>query len=57
MDAVISFALRQRLLVLVLFLGMLAGGAIAFAKLNIEAYPDPVARRCSGRSRSWWSAA
>src|SRR5438105_1820400 len=42
MDAVISFALRQRLLVLVLFLGMLAGGAIAFAKLNIEAYPDPV---------------
>src|SRR5215467_7816550 len=42
MDAIISFALRQRLLVLVLFVGTLAAGAIAFARLNIEAYPDPV---------------
>src|SRR5712691_6513365 len=42
MDAVIGFALRQRLLVLVVFAGVLAAGAIAFTRLNIEAYPDPV---------------
>src|SRR5712691_668990 len=42
MDAVIGFALRQRLLVLVVFVGVLAAGAIAFTRLNIEAYPDPV---------------
>src|SRR6202008_291889 len=39
---IISFALRQRLLVLVLFVGTLAAGALAFSRLNIEAYPDPV---------------
>src|SRR3982074_3702060 len=42
MDAVIGFALRQRVLVLAVFLALLAGGMIAFSKLNIEAYPDPV---------------
>jgi cobalt-zinc-cadmium resistance protein CzcA len=42
MNAVIGFALRQRVLVLVMFVGMLAAGAIAFTRLNIEAYPDPV---------------
>jgi heavy metal efflux system protein len=42
MDAVIGFALRQRVLVLVIFVAMLGAGFIAFTKLNIEAYPDPV---------------
>src|SRR5215468_9562504 len=42
MDAVIGFALRQRLLVLAAFLILMAAGAIAFTRLNIEAYPDPV---------------
>src|SRR5580698_6439589 len=42
MDAVIGFALRQRYLVLIVFLGLLGAGAMAFSKLNIEAYPDPV---------------
>jgi heavy metal efflux system protein len=42
MDAIIGFALRQRVLVLVVFLSSLAAGALAFTKLNIEAYPDPV---------------
>src|SRR5450432_4192057 len=42
MDAVINFALRQRYLVLVIFVTLLGAGALAFAKLNIEAYPDPV---------------
>jgi cobalt-zinc-cadmium resistance protein CzcA len=42
MDAVIGFALRQRVLVLAIFLASLGLGLIAFTKLNIEAYPDPV---------------
>jgi cobalt-zinc-cadmium resistance protein CzcA len=42
MNAVISFALRQRTLMLVVLAGLLGAGALAFAKLNIEAYPDPV---------------
>src|SRR5215475_16151045 len=42
MDAVIGFALRQRVLVLAIFLASLAAGTFAFVKLNIEAYPDPV---------------
>ena len=42
MDALIRFALRQRMLVLIAFMAMLAAGLIAFSKLNIEAYPDPV---------------
>src|SRR6201986_5632062 len=42
MDAIIGFALRQRVLVMVIFVGLLGGGFFAFTKLNIEAYPDPV---------------
>jgi heavy metal efflux system protein len=41
-DAIIGFALRQRVLVLVIFLAMMGVGLIAFFRLNIEAYPDPV---------------
>src|ERR1700736_156710 len=42
MDGIIEFALRQRVLVVVMFLALLGAGFISFLKLNIEAYPDPV---------------
>jgi len=42
MDSIIEYALKQRILMLVLLIGMLIAGVIAFIKLNIEAYPDPV---------------
>src|SRR5271154_7161059 len=42
MNAIISFALRQRILMIVMLGLMMAGGVVAFLNLNIEAYPDPV---------------
>ncbi|GAA0308580.1 CusA/CzcA family heavy metal efflux RND transporter [Sphingomonas oligophenolica] len=42
MNRVVEQALRQRMLILALLAGLIAAGAIAFAHLNIEAYPDPV---------------
>src|SRR6202789_3024002 len=42
MNAIVSLALRQRVLVIVLLLSFLAAGVVLFTKLNIEAYPDPV---------------
>lgn len=42
MNELIVFALKQRILMVVLLLLMFAAGIIAFVKLNIEAYPDPV---------------
>jgi cobalt-zinc-cadmium resistance protein CzcA len=42
MNAIIGFALKQRILVVVLLLGLFGAGVIAFMNLNIEAYPDPV---------------
>ena len=42
MNTIVSFALRQRVLMVVLLAVMLAAGAVAFLRLNIEAYPDPV---------------
>ncbi len=42
MNRLIDFALRQRVLVLLLFLAMLGIGYASFMQLNIEAYPDPV---------------
>ena len=42
MGAVIVAALKQRVLVFVMMLAVFAGGVVAFTKLNIEAYPDPV---------------
>ena len=41
MSGVIAFALKQRVIMLVLFVATLAGGLFAFWQLNIEAYPDP----------------
>jgi cobalt-zinc-cadmium resistance protein CzcA len=42
MNAIVTFALRQRVLIVVLLVMVLIGGAVSFAALNIEAYPDPV---------------
>jgi len=41
MNTLVEFALRQRVLVLMMFVVMFAGGLAAFNQLNIEAYPDP----------------
>jgi cobalt-zinc-cadmium resistance protein CzcA len=42
MNAVVTFALKQRVLVVVLMLFVFGAGVVSFLKLNIEAYPDPV---------------
>lgn len=42
MNRLVEFALRQRVLMIVLLIGMIGAGALAFSALNIEAYPDPV---------------
>jgi heavy metal efflux system protein len=42
MNSIVSFALRQRVLIVLLFLTVLLGGLASFMSLNIEAYPDPV---------------
>ena len=42
MNALITFALRQRIFLALLLPLVLIAGAFGFAALNIEAYPDPV---------------
>src|ERR1700733_13424037 len=42
MNAVISLAIRQRVLVVLLLLFLMGLGVISFLRLNIDAYPDPV---------------
>ena len=42
MNAIVTFALRQRVLMVVMLVMMLGAGIVSFLKLNIEAYPDPV---------------
>ena len=42
MNTLVRFALRQRLLILILLAALMVAGGIAFSQLNIEAYPDPV---------------
>ncbi len=41
MTAILAFALRHRVLMLVVFVMMMVGGVASFQSLNIEAYPDP----------------
>jgi cobalt-zinc-cadmium resistance protein CzcA len=41
-NALVGFALRQRVLIVILLLLVLVGGVVSFRVLNIEAYPDPV---------------
>jgi cobalt-zinc-cadmium resistance protein CzcA len=42
MNAIVTFALRQRVLIVVLLVMVLGAGIVSFLSLNIEAYPDPV---------------
>src|SRR3984893_1575547 len=42
MNAIVTFALRQRVLIVVMLVMMLGAGIASFLTLNIEAYPDPV---------------
>jgi cobalt-zinc-cadmium resistance protein CzcA len=42
MNGIISFALKQRVLMVVMMIGMFGVGIVSFINLNIEAYPDPV---------------
>ncbi len=42
MNAIVTFALRQRVLMIVMLVMVLVAGIVSFLKLNIEAYPDPV---------------
>ncbi|HTT82205.1 MAG TPA: CusA/CzcA family heavy metal efflux RND transporter [Rhizomicrobium sp.] len=42
MSAIIAFALKQRVLIVVLLLMFVGAGLFCFRELNIEAYPDPV---------------
>ncbi|MGC1521229.1 MAG: CusA/CzcA family heavy metal efflux RND transporter [Steroidobacteraceae bacterium] len=42
MNAIVAFALRQRVLIVVLLIMVLGTGLASFLSLNIEAYPDPV---------------
>jgi heavy metal efflux system protein len=42
MNSIITFSLKQRVLIVVLLLMLMVAGVIGFMKLNIEAYPDPV---------------
>jgi cobalt-zinc-cadmium resistance protein CzcA len=41
LKALVTFGLTRRPIVLLLLVAFIAGGAIAFTKLNIEAYPNP----------------
>lgn len=42
MNAIIAFALRQRVFLALLLPAVLVAGLFGFTRLNIEAYPDPV---------------
>ena len=42
MNRIVAFALHQRTLIVILLIALLGAGSVAFSKLNIEAYPDPV---------------
>jgi heavy metal efflux system protein len=42
MNAIVTFALRRRYLVVAMLVLMLGAGLVSFLSLNIEAYPDPV---------------
>lgn len=41
-NALVAFALRQRILMVVVMVALIGAGSVGFAHLNIEAYPDPV---------------
>ncbi len=42
MNGIVVFALKQRVLMVVVLFCLVGAGVVSFLKLNIEAYPDPV---------------
>ena len=42
MNGIITFAIKQRILVVIFLICTLGAGFVSFLNLNIEAYPDPV---------------
>src|SRR6267143_260702 len=42
MNAIITYSLRMRALMVAFFVLVMIAGGVAFTRLNIEAYPDPV---------------
>jgi cobalt-zinc-cadmium resistance protein CzcA len=42
MNGIITFAIKQRILVVIFLVSVLGAGFVSFLNLNIEAYPDPV---------------
>ena len=45
MNSIVTFALKQRMLTLIVMVFLFGAGVISFTRLNIEAYPDPVPPR------------
>ncbi|MBV8812909.1 MAG: efflux RND transporter permease subunit, partial [Verrucomicrobia bacterium] len=42
MNSIVRFAIKQRMIIVVLTLFLFGAGIVSFTMLNIEAYPDPV---------------
>jgi hypothetical protein len=45
MNSIVTFALKQRMLMIIVMVFLFGAGVVSFARLNIEAYPDPVPPR------------
>ena len=45
MNSIVTFALKQRMLMVIVMVFLFGVGVICFTRLNIEAYPDPVPPR------------
>jgi cobalt-zinc-cadmium resistance protein CzcA len=45
MNSIVTFALKQRMLMVIVMVFLFGAGVICFTRLNIEAYPDPVPPR------------
>jgi cobalt-zinc-cadmium resistance protein CzcA len=45
MNAIVEFALKQRMLMIIVMVFLFGAGFVSFTRLNIEAYPDPVPPR------------
>jgi heavy metal efflux system protein len=41
-NSIVTFAIKQRMMILILTLFLVGAGVVSFTQLNIEAYPDPV---------------
>ena len=45
MNSIVTFAIKQRMIIIILTLFLFGAGIVCFTLLNIEAYPDPVPPR------------